>query len=236
VRILEMDVLGDPALLGAVIRRTNTQNPMRSLNLFAHDSAQLNVARYLDRYRVFYERREREWQNEKKALLPEYLHVTLKRVAQWLASLDDEIGLGQARSRVADLFNNYHENLFGNFDRALKSPAYDDLTLLVWSGLFVESVLRRLPKRTKAFAKISRLLLVKALYDAIRHSKPLRRSVPELLHDHAVGRRHIPGKILRQVKGIVAATVSLQKREQKRDPNVDYSNFFKRNDLTRSSS
>jgi len=69
VRILEMDVIGKPALLSDVVKRTNTQNAMRLTNLFAHDPLQLHVAMFLNGYNVFYERREREWQNEKKDIL-----------------------------------------------------------------------------------------------------------------------------------------------------------------------
>src|SRR3990172_3486254 len=47
VRILKMDVLGNARLLSAIIRWTNTQNPMKLINLSAHDPYQLNIARYL---------------------------------------------------------------------------------------------------------------------------------------------------------------------------------------------
>lgn len=234
VRILEMDVLGDPVLLSAVIRRTNTQNTMKLINLFAHDTLQLNVARYLDRYKIFYERREKEWINEKRTLLTDYTPVNIKNVAQWLSTLDSRIGLGRARSQVASLFEETtYQRLFGNFDPDLRSSAYDDLKYVVWSGLLVHSTFRHMPQRSKFFAKISRLLLVKATYDAICNSASLRSSVPEMLNEHRLGRRHIPRLVISRINSIVGATVRLQRKEQRKDVNIDYSNFFKRDDLTR---
>lgn len=229
-----MDILGDPALLSAVIRRTNTQNTMKVINLFAHDSLQLNVARYLDRYRVFYERREREWINEKKTLLTDYIPVNIKNVAQWLSTSDARIGLGTARSRVASLFEeSTYQRLFGNFDPALRSPTYDDLKYAVWAGLFIHSTFRHMPRTSRFLAKIARLLLIRAAHDAISNSASLRRSVPEMLSEHRFGRRHIPQPVIRQIKMILKATVQLQRKEQRKDINIDYSNFFKRDDLTR---
>jgi hypothetical protein len=110
VRILEMDIMGDLRLLSDVIRRTNTQNSMKLINLFAHDISQLCVARYLDRYRIYYERREKEWQNEKKSLLTNYLPVNAKDVAQWISTTREEIGLGTARSQVSELYEDINCN------------------------------------------------------------------------------------------------------------------------------
>jgi len=194
----------------------------------------LNVARYLNRYKIFYERREREWVNEKKTLLTDHLPTNMKSVAQWLSTLDSRIGLGRARSQVASLFEETtYKRVFGNFDPDLRSPAYDNLKYMVWSGLFVHNIFRHLPERDKFFAKISRLLLVRAVYDAIRNSGAFRSSIPEMLSEHRVGRRHIPRPIIRQIKGIIGATIRLQRREQRKDANIDYSNFFKRDDLTK---
>jgi hypothetical protein len=232
VRILEMDILGDPRLLSAVVRRTNTQNAMKLINLFAHDSVQLNLATYLDRFKVFYERREKEWQNERKMVLPEYIHVNIKDVAQWLSTAVSSVGLGLARSRVSDLFDDAnYQRIFGGFESDFLSPAYDRLIQLVWAGLFADNLSCYLSERTKVFAKISRLLLVKAIFDSIQQSKALKNTVPDLLSEHRFGRKYITTSVLNIIKKIIAITVSEQKKEQAVDPNIDYSNFFKRNNL-----
>jgi hypothetical protein len=233
VRILEMDLLGDAALLSAVVRRTNTQNTMKLTNLFAHDHAQLLVALYLDRYRIFYERREREWQNEKKAILSSYIQVNMKDVAQWLSALQPSIGLGTARSRVSSLFEeSVYEKLFGQFDSSFVSPAYDSLVLVVWAGLFLSSCIARLPTTTKPKARIARLLLVGTLVEAIEASRLLRSLIPELLNQHMLGRRSIPLVVVAEVNRIVRLLAALQRKAQNRDPNLDFSNYFKRDDLT----
>jgi len=232
VRILEMDILGDPKLLSAVVRRTNTQNAMKLVNLFAHDSAQLSIATYLDRYHIFYERREKEWQNERKTLLSGYVPVDTKNVAQWLSTADSSIGLGIARSQVASLFDDAnYQRIFGSFSSDFQSPVYGKLIELVWAGLFVDNLSRHLSERTKVFTKISRLLLVKAVYESIQHSKRLKNIVPDMLTEHRYGRKYITTPILKVLKDIIASTVAEQKEEQSKDPNIDYSNFFKRNDL-----
>ena len=228
-----MDILGDPGLLDAVIRRTNTQNTMKLINLFAHDACQLNIGRFLDRYKIFYERREREWQNEKKVVLTQYTPVGVKDIAQWLSTIDRKVGFGEARSQLANLFEeDCYGRLFGRFDPELRSPAYTDLSYLIWGGLLASNLVRYLPPRTKPFAKIAHLLIVRALYDCIQNSRVLRDSIPQLLTEHCFGRQYIPRKVMREVRGIVSDMVAVQKREQRKDPRVDFSNFFKRDDLT----
>jgi hypothetical protein len=232
VRILEMDILGDPKLLSAVVRRTNTQNTMKLINLFAHDSAQLNVATYLDRFRIFYERREKEWQNERKTMLSGYLPVNTKNVAQWLSIQEPSIGLGVARAQVSTLFDDEnYQHIFGNFGTNFQSPNYENLIHVISSGLFVDNLIRHLPDRMKAFAKISRLLLVKAVYNSIQESQALKNSVTDMLTEHRFGRKYIPSPVLKIMKNVINQTKSIQRKEQNKDPNVDYSNFFKRNNL-----
>lgn len=167
VRILEMDVHGNPQLLSDVIRRTNTQNPMKLINLSAHDPLQLNLARYLDRYKLFYERREKEWQNEKKTVLNEYESVNIKDVTQWLSTLTPEIGFGRARSRVSELFQSkYYKQIFTAFDNNFSSPKYLSLIDIIWAGLFIQALYYVLPKKKRPFAKMSQLLLAKLFYDS----------------------------------------------------------------------
>lgn len=234
VRILQMDIFGDPNLLDAVIRRTNSQNTMKLTNLFAHDRCQLNIARFLDQYKIFYERREKEWQNEKKSILTEYLPINIKDVAQWLVTNDRHIGLGKARSQVADLFEkNTYQRLFGRFDTNLRSPAYDSLSILVWSGLLIDNLPHYLLPGLRPFAKIGRLLLVKAISSSVCQSTTLQHLVPDLLREHRWGRRKVPQAVLKKVREILSHMVDLQQKEQRRDQNVDFSNFYKRDDLTK---
>lgn len=233
VRILKMDVLGNPNLLSAVIRRTNTQNPMKLINLSAHDPFQLNIARFMDRYKLFYERREKEWLNEKKTLLVDYVPINIKELGQWLSTLHGEIGFGRARSRVSELFQTrFYRVIFGDFDPEFQSSAYIHLSQLVWSGLFVEILTRSLPRSKRKFAKISHLLLVRAVYESIVRSSGLPARIDEQLSSHRYGRKHFPARIRQILKGYVDHFLQLQRKAQKEDANVDFSNFFKRDDLT----
>ena len=233
VRILAMDVLGNPKLLGAVIRRTNTQNPMKLINLSAHDACQLNVARFLDRFQIFYQRREREWANEKKAVLIDYRPVDMKAVAQWLSTRDQGIGLGRARSRTSDLFQgNLYQRIFGGFDRQLKSTDYDRLVVTVWAGLFIDGLLAFLPKKWRSYSKISHLALVKAVVTAIEGNPELRKRIPESLRQHRFGWRYVPARARAPFRTMIRGFVRLQRAKQRQESNLDFTNFFKRDDLT----
>ncbi|HEV2913720.1 MAG TPA: AIPR family protein [Pyrinomonadaceae bacterium] len=232
VRILEMDVLGKPSLLDTVIRRTNTQNTMKLTNLFAHESVQLNIARFLDRYKIFYERREREWANEKKLTLVDYTPIKLKEVAQWLSTIHSQIGLGLARSRVASLFETENYNrIFSSFDQSFKSSAYTDLSSIVWSGLFIKNMLRHLSPQNRVFAKISHLLLVKFLYESIQQSRANEEEAIRMLEEHRFGQFYIPKPIIQSVKKVIRSFVEIQRKAQRQDVNLDFSNFFKRDEL-----
>jgi hypothetical protein len=227
VRILEMDVIGNPKLLGEVIRRTNTANPMKLINLAAHDPFQLNVALYLDKYEIFYERREKEWINEKKNILPGYIPINIKELGQWLSVLHPSIGLGRARSRVSELFQeNLYRQIFEAFDSGLRAPQYKDLLYTVWAGLLIKNFIRTIPSKRKAFFKIPHLLLVRAITDSIKGNKILQEGVADALRLHKVGRRRIPANVAQQFKLAVSKFISIQKRAQQKD-GLDYSNFFK---------
>jgi hypothetical protein len=234
VRILEMDVLGNPGLLSSVIRRTNTQNPMKLINLSAHDQFQLNIARYLDRYKIFYERREKEWINEKKSVLLDYTPVGTKDAAQWLSTLHMNIGFGRARSRLSELFQNkLYIEIFGEFDKELKSSRYSDLARVIWAGLFIKNLFYWLPSKKKGFAKMSQLLLVRLVTEAIRNGAGLSNVADEMLSQHRFGSDYIPKQLIEPIKQAVTNFVQLQKKAQGRDPNIDFSNYFKRDDLSR---
>jgi len=228
VRILEMDVIGNPKLLGEVIRRTNTQNPMKLINLAAHDPFQLNIALYLDKYEIFYERREKEWINEKKNIMAGYLPINIKELGQWLSVLDPSIGLGRARSRVSELFQeNFYHQIFGGFDSGLRSPLYKELAFTVWAGLLIKSFIRTIPTKRRALTQIPRLLLIRAVSNSIRSNKPLQERILEALRLHKIGRRKIPTEVTRQLKLAVSKFSAVQKKAQRKDRNLDYSNFFK---------
>lgn len=233
VRILEMDILGDPNLLSAVVRRTNTQNAMKLINLFAHDSVQLNIATYLDRFKIFYERREKEWKNERKLLLSDYVPVNLKDVAQWLSTAEPTIGLGTARNQVATLFDeNNYQRIFGNFGKNFQTSAYEKLVLIVWAGFFINHTMRHLPKKIRNYGKISHLLLIRTIFEAIQQSTSLENEMGNLLKEHRFGRMSVPRSVQKLIREIITKSIALQKKEQTVNPKVDYSNFFKRNDLT----
>jgi hypothetical protein len=234
IRILEMDVHGNPKLLSEVIRRTNTQNPMKLINLSAHDPFQLNIALYLDRYKLFYERREKEWQNEKKSVLNDYHPVHIKDIAQWLSTLHADIGFGRARSRVSELFQSkYYKQIFNAFDSGLTSSRYPCLADVVWAGLFIRGAVYYLPKNAKSFGKMSQLLLTKLVYDGLRYDERLHRQIDQRLGEHRFGWKEIPRPIISEIKNVIEEFLVLQRREQKKDANVDFSNFFKKDDLCR---
>jgi hypothetical protein len=231
VRILQMDVHGNQELLSKIIRRTNTQNPMKLVNLCAHDPFQLNIARYLDRYKIFYERREKEWQNEKKQHLTEYDTVNIKDVAQWLSTLNADIGFGRARSRVSELFDGYYQQIFGAFDMGLNSPKYLSLTEIVWAGLVSHSFVYYLSKNKRPFAKMSHLLLTKLVYESVRDDQRLHNVADDLLRKHRYGWKELPKPLIDELRKVIFEFVSIQKKNQRRDPNTDFSNFFKKDDL-----
>jgi len=233
VRILQMDVTGDQRLLGEIIRRTNTQNPMKLINLAAHDPYQLNIARYLDRFKIFYERREYEWKNEKRDLLTDHISVNIKDIGQWLAILQDSIGLGTIRSRVSELFQNTNYiRIFHDFDRDLVSPKYNEMAVMIWSALLFREICGELNSTQKVRAKMAQFVLIKCVYDAVLLNKEMRGVVLRMLEHHAFGRKHLPGQLVILFRKIIADITRMQRKEQSKELNIDFSNFFKRNDLT----
>jgi hypothetical protein len=233
VRILVMDCAGNPDLLSAVIRRTNTQNPMKLINLSAQDPFQLNIARYLDRYHIFYERREKEWANEKKIMLPDYHPLGVKDVAQWLSVLHRQIGFGTARTKVSDLFQPTHyKRIFSDFDTHYSSDSYKSLAWIVWSGIFARNAIWYLPGTMHTFGKIAQLLLIRATYDAIKSDSRLQDRILQKLDGHKLGFSHVPRNLRTWYKTAVRSFHMLQVGAQRKDPQLDFSNYFKRNDMT----
>lgn len=234
VRILKMDVGHDHGLRSDIIRRTNTQNLMNSWNLVAQDPYQFNLARYLFSIRVFYERREKEWKNEKRNILHDFSVVNMKYMAQWLSTLYPQVGFGRARASVGELLKeaNYR-TLFGSFDAKLESKAYDDIAPLVWAGQFQDSIKKYFPSQKKPMAKIAVLLLVRATYDAIQSDPSLGVLLQKKIEAREFGKKSCPNKIIKLHLNFIQIFRKIQKSEQKKNERVDFSNFFKRNDLTK---
>lgn len=235
VRILRMDVTGDQRLLGEIIRRTNTQNPMKLINLAAHDPYQLNIARYLDLYKIFYERREKEWKNEKKDILTDHIVINIKDLGQWLSTLYPHIGFGRARSNVSELFQNkFYEEIFQQFDRELSSPLYSRLVTMVWSALFFLSIAREFSTNQRTRARMAQLVLIKLIHDSVVINKKTQDTADRMLEQHRFGYRKVPKAFVYLIKDILSDLINMQKKVQRQDENIDFSNYYKRDDLTRS--
>lgn len=231
VRVLVMDIKGERDLLKKIIQRANNQNPMKAMNLAAHNHEQLIIAQYLDRFSIFYERREKEWRNEKKFLMDEYISVNLKEVAQWLAVTGSKPLIGSARSSPGSLFQDkkVYEKLFGKYGKASKVQNLDQLARAVWAGIFVKRLVRRISSpNLKSQAKIVHLLLVRAVFEAI--SGISRSVISEGLKLHSFNEPS--PQTIRLAKRVVRLCVSHQRALQRRKGKLDLSNVFKRNDLT----
>ena len=229
VRILEMDVLERPKMLMEVIRRTNTQNPMKLTNLSAHDPQQLHVALFLDRYGIFYERREGEWRNEKRQLHDRYQVVTMKQVAQWLACTGRTPEFGKARSRVKELFEEKrYQELFDDFDQNFGSSHFKMLLRMVWAGLFVKAAIRALQRKIRPFAKMSQLVLTRFVFDAITAEPSLHVMLENLLMNRR-GLRwlRVQPAITKSLAEVVKDLMAIQSRAQQKDEALNFSNFFK---------
>lgn len=228
VRILEMDLENNPTLLNHVIRRTNTQNTMKVINLYAFEHNQLCIALFLEKFHIFYERREKEWGNERKLVLPEYIPVRIKDLAQWLSIRDETIGIGTARNKVSALFDypNY-DKIFLGFDKDFNTEIYKELLDLVWIGLLVDNLSKHLPVRQKSFATIARLFLVKTIFVSVKNSTELHEKISIALSDHRFGKRHLPDNIKSMFSDIIKNIDTYQKNIIKDFPNKDLSNLFK---------
>jgi hypothetical protein len=239
VRLLEIDGQKDPDLLNAIIKRTNSQNAMKLVNLFAHDAPQVNIARYLQRFRIFYERREREWQNEKKGTHDGWLAVSTLNAVQWLTVTQDGAAVGLARTQPAKLFDEerYEKVMRKRFSRDLERNDYRELAISIWCG----SVASRLPKLLRRAgkpgdlqraAKIATLFVTRTLFLAVNRSTALQHAVlNELLPNHRVGRT-LPASVVQRLSKLLRDIVSLQEATQRKNEKLDLSNFFKRKETT----
>lgn len=232
VRILELDVHDDQTLLSEIIRRTNMQNTMKIMNLHAHDPLQLNIANYLDQYRIFYERREKEWANEKKRLLPGYHNIQMKELAQWLSAFHPKVGIGRAKTGVGELFRSpRYEELFCGFERNTRSLAYRQLVPAIWSGLLVKTLARQTQKPKKGFIRSANLLLVRVLSEAIMETRNAYTTVDELLKEHEFGRYDMPRELQQKLLGIITKARRMQRKWEKDDAALTFPNVFKQDDL-----
>jgi len=231
VRVLVMDAMGQRSLLNSIVRRTNTQNPMKSVNLAAHDPEQLNIARFLDGFKVFYERREREWQNEKRFMLNGYVPVNIKEVAQWAAVTFGGTGAGTARARVSTLFlDGNYQRLFGRFGGTIGTDHYRRLAVAVFAGLSVKRFLKKLPRGRK-HERIAHLLLVKAIYEAVATSQTLQDNIEDIIRNREYEAASKP-RVARALNPLLKEFIRIQRAEQKKDEALDLSNFFKRDAFT----
>lgn len=227
VRILEMSD-NNNELLSQIIRRTNQQNPMKLVNLFARDPFQRHIARFLNSYQIFYERREGEWKNEKKLLFSNHYCIRIKDVAQWASASYTEIGIGTARSRVSTLFSDAnYPKIFGNYDDNFASEKYAKLSTAVWAGIFVNQIARALPKQFKANMQISRLFFIKAIYESITFNNELSNLINQSLKEHKFTKKLFTVAFLAAIKRDIVNLRKLQKNAQSRQENIDFSNFFK---------
>ena len=231
VRVLVLDAVGQRPLLNSIVRRTNTQNPMKPVNLAAHDPEQLNIARFLDGRMVFYERREREWQNEKKALLHGYIHINIKELAQWLAVTIGGFGAGTARARVGTLFlDGNYQRLFGRYGPALGTESYRHLASAVFAGLVVKRYLRKLTKN-RGRERITQLLLIQAVFECVEASPLLMDGIEDFIRnrDFEVGSSN---RFAKSAAPFLRELLAAQRRAQKSDVSLDLSNYFKRDSYT----
>lgn len=232
VRVLQTDVHANRALVGSIIKRTNSQNAMKMMNLAAHDREQLNIARFLDGLAFFYERREGEWKNEKKTVLHDYFPVTMKDVAQWSAVTVAGIGIGSARNQVKSLFGEKrYRAIFSRFSDDLTALPYKNLALTLLSGLIVRRWLRSLPATRRGSARIAQLLMVKLVFDAMVEAEALPGRATQALSDRVFKSADFDEIFasLNRAHGVVLAE---QKRMRARDETFDLSNYFKRDENT----
>ena len=157
--------------------------------------------------------------------------MKIKDVGQWLSLLDIDIGMGKARSRPAELYNeNLYKRIFGGFDSDLRSPKFRKLCCAIWVGLFFKKVLRAVPRNKKSLYKIPRLLLIRSLIEAISSRRELQDAAIAALRAHRFGGRKVPAKLNQHLRRAVLKLATIQKRAQKKDDNLDYSNYFKVDD------
>jgi hypothetical protein len=236
VRVLEtgIDDTSTIELMSSVIRWTNKQNNMKYQNLFAHDSYQINIARFLIKLGIFYERREREWIREKKIYLPGYISISIKDLAQWLGVQYDSIGLGTVRNQVYTLFHDQNYlKIFGSFDESFDSVQYEIMLVLIWSAQLLKYLIRESGPLYKSYMRISQYVLLRMIFDVIMDDKRLFHGVLKRIKPHNFGKNSNSRELAQTLHLVIKQFKKIQSSEAEKNPRVDFSNFFKRNDLIR---
>ncbi len=90
--------------------RSNQQNPIKKWNLVATDDFQLGLFRFFKHRGLFYERREREWQDRSRELKSVGIEQgpTIKKLTQLIASYhwrSSKLGPATAKLKVSSLFD-----------------------------------------------------------------------------------------------------------------------------------
>lgn len=158
VRIIEIPpVTGDDPkqqirnkkdIINKISIRSNLQNPIKKWNLAAHDDFQLSLSRFFRREKIFYERREKEWNRRSRDLT----NVGIKRgpkitkLIQIISCYyfnDKNLGPANARLSVSELF-------FGNAYEKIKKTSEEVVyNLYLFSQVLEECFLQLPPKKYK---------------------------------------------------------------------------------------
>jgi hypothetical protein len=238
IRILKTDSFSGDSLLSNVISRTNTQNPIKPRNLRAHDPFVLNLAKYLDQYKVYLERRENEWKGIKKNHLGDrYQRVGFQELTQWLSTRHPTIGLGTARNQPKDLFDldlPIFESIYKVFDKTRDNENYGYVGPLVWSGLFIKNLIKQIGSDGgRSRAEIAQLLLIKACQEVTTVNSGLSKDIINCLMMMRMGREHIPKDIVHFFEVVVSDLNRQFKVARRKNDALDFTNFFKDDKLTK---
>ncbi|MBK7411518.1 MAG: AIPR family protein [Ignavibacteria bacterium] len=220
IRICEVDVQRENNLLRNVILRTNTQNPVKPYNLVAHDRTMLNIARYLDRFKIYFERRESEWKNIDRSAYHEYEVVDIRSLTQWMATLTSTSNIGTARQSVSKLFDREVFNkIFSSYETDdYTSPAYTQLAVCVWVGKLVDSWIKSIPtahKLKKKNSQVAKLIIFYSCLDACRKVRFDVERATDMLSGHQFGRNDLPASIK---KALAELRDSIEKSASKHYP------------------
>jgi hypothetical protein len=102
------DVAARKDIINKIALRTNRQNFIRKFDLAANDEKQQDIARYFRKHKLYYERRQKEWETRKIDLqsVGVVRGPSLKKLMQLGAAyLWKSIGPAKARSSVNGLFD-----------------------------------------------------------------------------------------------------------------------------------
>ena len=98
------------SIINKISVRSNQQNPIKKWNLVAADDFQLKLFRLFKQRRLFYERREREWQDRSRELKSIGINQGpgIKKLTQLIASYhwgSQKLGPANAKLKVSALFD-----------------------------------------------------------------------------------------------------------------------------------